>query len=112
MGRIKDTSLMATMDQIEDLGRRIGEQFRPEKVILFGSYARGEQRSHSDVDLLVIMPFEGKGVYQAARILASLRVVFPVDVFVRSPEEIRERADRGDYFTKEILDEGKLLYEA
>lgn len=112
MGKVKDNNrFMATMEQIEDLGRRLGEQFRPDKVILFGSYARGEERSHSDVALLVIMPFEGRGVYQAAKILASLRVGFPVDVIVRSPEEIQARLEVCDHFIKAILEEGRILYD-
>lgn len=99
------------MAEIEALGRRIGEQFRPDKVILFGSYARGEERRHSDVDLLVIMPFEGKGVYKAAEIRAWIKSTFPIDLIVRSPCEVREHLEKNEDFMKEILEEGRILYE-
>jgi len=58
---------MVSISKIRELGRRIGREFQPEKVLLFGSHARGEPHPDSDVDLLVIMPSEGKYVYQAAR---------------------------------------------
>jgi len=52
----KEGFAVVSMEQIEEFGRRIGEQFKPERVILFGSYAYGTPTPDSDVDLLVIMP--------------------------------------------------------
>ena len=51
---------MVKMEQIEELARRIGEDYKAEKVILFGSYARGNPSQGSDVDLLAIMSFKGE----------------------------------------------------
>lgn len=51
---------MPTMQQIDDFGRRIGEEFAAQQVVLFGSYARGAATADSDVDVLVVMPFEGR----------------------------------------------------
>lgn len=53
---------MITMEQIEDISRRIAEEFYPQRILLFGSYAWGTPSPDSDVDLLVILPFEGKAV--------------------------------------------------
>ncbi len=103
---------MVAMSQIEDLGRRIGREFRPDRVVLFGSYARGEVTDDSDVDLLVILPFEGKSVYQSVAIRMRLRPPFPVDLIVRTPQSVRERLEMGDDFLREILEDGKVLYEA
>ncbi len=103
---------MVTMNQIEELGRRIGREFRSERVVLFGSYARGLGTEDSDVDLLVILPFEGKSVNQSVEIRMRLRPTFPVDLIVRTPEKVRERLEMGDDFIREILDEGIVLYEA
>ncbi len=51
---------MVTMAQIEELVRRIGQQFHPERIVLFGSYARGRADEYSDIDLVVIAPeFDG-----------------------------------------------------
>lgn len=103
---------MVTMNQIEDLGQRIGLTFRPDRVVLFGSYAQGTATEDSDVDLLIILPFEGKSVIQSVEIRMRLRPSFPVDLIVRTPEKVRERLAMGDDFMREILEEGKVLYEA
>lgn len=102
---------MASLQQIQELGERIGRDFGPEKVLLFGSYARGDQRPDSDVDLLVIMQTKDKPVYQAARIRAALRTDYPLDVIVRTPERTRELLEQHDAFITEIMDKGKVLYE-
>jgi predicted nucleotidyltransferase len=102
---------MVSMKQIRAMGRRIGREFHPDRVLLFGSYARGDQGADSDVDLLVIMPTEGKAVYQAAKIRASLRTDFPVDIVVRTPDQVCQRLALEDFFMKEALEQGKVLYE-
>jgi len=103
---------MVTMDQIEELGRRIGREFHARKVVLFGSYAHGVATDDSDVDLLVVLPFEGKSVNQSVEMRLRLRPAFPVDLIVRTPETVRQRVEMGDGFMREILEEGKVLYEA
>lgn len=103
---------MVTMNEIEEFGRRIGHQFGVERVILFGSYARGEVTDDSDVDLLVIGSFEGRSVDKSVEIRLKLRPGFPMDLLVRTPEKVRQRIDMGDGFMQEILEEGKVLYEA
>jgi hypothetical protein len=64
------------------------------------------------VDLLVIAPFKGKSVHQSVKIRMELRPQFPVDLLVRTPEKVRRRIEMGDGFMREILQEGKVLYEA
>ncbi len=103
---------MVTIDRIEEFGRRIGREFGAERVIVFGSYVRGTVTEDSDVDLLVIVPFEGRSVDKSVDIRMKLRPQFPVDLLVRTPEKVRERMEMGDGFMREILEEGKVLYEA
>ena len=57
-----------TIEQIEDLGRRVGEDFHPRRVVLFGSHARGAAGADSDVDVLVVMSFEGRSVDKSVEI--------------------------------------------
>lgn len=92
--------------------QQVVEQFNPHRIILFGSYAYGEPTVDSDVDMLVIMPFEGKGARKATEILQTLDPAFPIDLLVRTPEQIKSRLDLGDYFIREITRKGKVLYEA
>jgi predicted nucleotidyltransferase len=103
---------MVTMQQIEVFCHNLAREFQPEKVILFGSYAWGTPTADSDVDLLVILPFEGKSVFKSVEMRLKLRPRFPLDLVVRTPEKVRERLEMGDDFMKELLEEGKILYEA
>ena len=103
---------MVAMSQIEELGQRIGREFGAERVILFGSYVRDAVTEDSDVDLLVICSFEGRSVDKSVEIRMKLRPGFPVDLLVRNSEKVRERIEMGDDFMREILEEGKVLYEA
>jgi predicted nucleotidyltransferase len=103
---------MVAMNRIEEFGQSIGREFGAERVILFGSYARGQVTDDSDVDLLVIIPFEGRSVDKSVEIRMKLRPQFPVDLLVRTPEKVRQRIKMGDGFMREIIEEGKVLYEA
>ena len=91
---------------------RIVQELRPEKIILFGSYAYGTPTRDSDVDLLVIMQTQARG---ADRSWAVSRLLiprpFPVDILVRTPQEIQSALERGDFFIREILANGRVLYE-
>lgn len=75
----------ATRREIKRVARHIAEQFRPRKIILFGSHARGEASEDSDVDLLVLMETSQPPIHTAADIAASVEHPFPLDVVVMSP---------------------------
>jgi uncharacterized protein len=88
-------------------------KLKPEKIILFGSYAYGNPTPDSDVDLLVIMKTRAKDIdrYIAVSNLLYPRQ-FPVDILVRTPREIElESKKKGNFFLREILNKGKVLYE-
>lgn len=97
--------------RILDLSERIVREFQPEKVILFGSYAGGEPRPDSDVDLLVVLPFEGKGFRKSLEILNRVSPDFSVDLLARRPQDTARRYAEGDPLIREALDHGKTLYE-
>ncbi len=85
------------LSAIRKLVQEIAEKFRPEKIILFGSYAYGKPHRDSDVDLLVIMP--------------AWNEIIPLDILVRTPENLRWRLEEGDWFLREAVGKGKVLYE-
>ena len=103
---------MVSMKEIRAVARRIGREFRPQRVILFGSHARGEATEDSDVDLLIVMPVRGRTVDKSVEIMLKVHPAFPTDILVRSPRTIRERVRMGDWFLEDVLREGKVLYEA
>jgi predicted nucleotidyltransferase len=94
------------------LACRIGREFRPRRVILFGSHAYGRPTADSDVDLLVIMPVRGNPVEKAVEIRRRVRPAFPADFLVRTPSEVRRRLAWNDFFLKEVIEKGKVLYES
>src|SRR4051812_42549042 len=98
--------------KIKAFVKEIARQFRPERVVLFGSYAYGKPTEDSDVDLLVIMPHKEHEAVMAAEILKRVHAGFPKDLIVRSPQTIRKLLAMGDCFITEILERGETLYEA
>jgi predicted nucleotidyltransferase len=88
-------------------------EFRPEQIILFGSYAHGVPTEDSDVDVLVVMPLARgrRDVQQAAAIRERVPASFPMDVIVRSPQQIARRLAHGDSFIAGVLRYGQMMYE-
>ena len=103
---------MNTNAQIENLCRQIVENFNPQKIILFGSHAYGKPTADSDVDLLVVMPFEGRDSQKAVEIRTKIQTKVPLDLMVRTSEQVRARIEMEDFFMREINEKGKVLYEA
>jgi predicted nucleotidyltransferase len=101
---------MVSLTDIQVLADRISQEFGPEKIVLFGSYAYGTPGPDSDVDLLVILPVEGKAWRKAAEIRGRLRSPFPLDLLVRAPEEMQRRLQAGDPFLREIAERGVVLH--
>jgi predicted nucleotidyltransferase len=98
-------------DRILDVSERIAHQFAPHRIILFGSYAYGTPDEGSDVDLLVVLPFEGKPYRKAAEIAASVHAGFPLDILARRPDDVERRYREADPLVREALDRGRVLYE-
>lgn len=97
---------------IQTLCDQIAREFQPDKIILFGSQAYGKPTVESDVDLLVVMSYEGSPLRQAGEILKRLQVWMPVDLIVRSAADIAQRLKIGDPFMREILERGKVMHES
>src|SRR5207302_9623108 len=98
------------MREIRRYARAIAEEFHPDRIILFGSYAYGTPHEDSDVDLLVVMPTRNQHD-QAVRIRWRLAAPFPLDLIVRTPKEMAWRLEEGESFTTTIVSQGKVLYE-
>ncbi len=91
--------------------RQVVEKFHPQKVILFGSHAYGRPHEDSDVDLLVVMPAKNM-VNAAVRIRWEVPAPFPMDLLVRTPEFVAQRLALGDWFMREVLEQGLVLHDA
>ncbi|MDQ3181236.1 MAG: nucleotidyltransferase domain-containing protein [Acidobacteriota bacterium] len=96
---------------MKNLCRQIVEGFNPQKIILFGSYAYGKPNADSDIDLLVIMPFEGRDSQKAIEIISNIKTKLPLDLLVRTSEQVKQRIEMEDFFMRDIIFKGKVLYE-
>jgi len=89
------------------------KRYKPEKVILFGSYAWGRPKNDSDIDLLIIKKTKKppyRRIPEARRYLYDIDSAF--DILVLTPQELKKRLTLGDFFIEEIVKKGKVLYEA
>src|SRR4051794_2219723 len=103
---------MVQNEEIQQLSECIVREFHPESIILFGSYAYGTPTNDSDVDILVILPFDGKPIHKALEIIKKIKPNIPLDLLVRTPEDIKERIANKDVFMSEIVMKGRRLYES
>lgn len=104
--------MLIDKEEIRNLAHRIGQIFKPERVILFGSYAYGTPTVDSDVDLLVIMHHDGRNSEQAVEILHGIGPRIPVDLLVRTPQEVEQRLSWNDFFLQQVTKRGEVLYES
>ena len=102
---------MITPEQIQVVAHQIARKFNPIKVVLFGSYGRGQAHSRSDVDLLVILEEDHNGVDPEVEVAAGIAHPCPMDILVRTPQQIADRLSMGDSFFRDIVEKGVVLYE-
>ena len=100
---------------IKDMVDKVVQEYQPEKVILFGSYAYGRPDPDSDIDLLIIKQTQERPIDRRVAVIRiiydpSLRV--PVEPIVLTPGEIHLRQEIGDPFLEEVLTKGEVLYAA
>jgi uncharacterized protein len=103
---------MVSDHDIQALADRIAAEFRPRRIVLFGSQAHGAPREDSDVDMLVVMPFEGSALRKTVAILDRVDPQFPIDLLLRTPEDAEWRYKNGDPIVRDAYDRGIVLYEA
>lgn len=112
MNVVSPGTAASTQDKIQEMVRRLVERFQPEKIILFGSHARGTPHRDSDVDLLVIANIPGSK--RDARVkmrLALSGIGVAKDIVLATPDEIRRYGDAIGTILRPALREGKVLYE-
>lgn len=98
--------------QIQEIVHRIVELIQPEKILLFGSRARGQARRESDLDLLVIASSSEPRWCRSAPLYGALSdVLMPMDIMVYTPEEVEDWSEVPRAFVTTAFREGKVLYE-
>ena len=100
---------MVDNQTIQELCNRIIRDFQPDRIIMFGSYAYGKPTPDSDVDLLVVLPFEGKNLWKSREILNRTNPRFPIDLLARRPDDTERRYREGDPLIRKALDHGNMF---
>lgn len=101
-----------TEEALAVIVQRLVAALKPHKIIVFGSYIYGAPSPDSDLDLLVMMETKARPVDRYLRVSSLLRPrPFPLDILVKTPEEIEQAFAQGDPFIVEILTQGRVLYE-
>ncbi len=102
---------MKSQKEIKKIVRRIARNYKPEKIYLFGSFAWGKPNRDSDIDLLIIKKTKQDFFQRNFAVRKIIDGVLPVDILVRTPEEVKKRLILGDFFYRDIVRKGKPLYE-
>jgi len=97
---------------LRDIVQRILKVAQPEKIILFGSHARGEATEESDLDILIIQPSDLPRYKRSTPVRLALRGLFPSkDIVIYTPEEVKDWESASTSFIASALQEGRVLYE-
>ena len=106
---------MKEQNLIQEMIEKIVSEYKPEKIILFGSYAYGYPTDDSDIDLLIIKNTDERPIDRRVsirRIVADPTRKIPVESIVLTSQELHDRIEIGDQFIREILTKGRILYES
>lgn len=103
---------MANVNEIKKISDKIVKEFKPEKIILFGSYAWGKPHKDSDVDLLVVKKSRQRRINRERKLRTFLigNNFPPLDLLIYTPQEVNKRIAIKDFFVSNILTKGKTLY--
>jgi len=106
---LQETDQSAVRAIVDDIIEQIVKTYQPQKIILFGSYARGTQNQDSDIDLLVIKDTQEDFITRIRNVRKSLSCPLPLDILVYTKDEIDKLKD--EWFINDILKEGIVVYE-
>ena len=99
-----------TLKLIRNVVSKAVDKIQPDKVILFGSFAYGKPSADSDVDLLFIKQTKLSGINRYTWVSDNIEHIFPMDILIKTPQELNKRLLMGDPFYREIMKKGKVLY--
>ena len=108
-------STKPTPDVVRQILEKLLAGYAPQKVILFGSYARGNPRPDSDIDLLIVKETSERFIDRwvtVRRLLSDPHRTVGLETLVVTPQEVSRRLAGGDQFLAEILEKGQVLYAA
>ncbi|MEK7078471.1 MAG: nucleotidyltransferase domain-containing protein [Patescibacteria group bacterium] len=110
MRQLRQSKKKALGKEVDNIVFQIKNSYKPEKIILFGSYAHGRQKENSDVDIVVIKNTNERPIRRMMRMATTIKSPLGADILVYTPREWNKALKDGDFFVKEIADNGKVIY--
>lgn len=109
---LKSAGRPVSHQKIRAMVQKIVKEYQPEKIILFGSYAWGTPTGDSDVDFLVVKKSHKQSIERERELRMKLIGNYfpPMDFIVYTPKELNERIQMGDFFIRDIMKRGKIIY--
>ena len=107
------TGSQTARDTIRKIADKIVSEYRPKKIVLFGSYANGKPTEDSDIDLLIVKDTDKRPIdrwLEVKKLLRGLAPALPVSPLVYTEEELAERIAIKDFFIDDVLKTGEVLY--
>ena len=107
----KNSKTKTHSKEIKKIVEQIIKNYKPEKIILFGSFAWGNPIKDSDIDLFIVKNTnkpKGERLAKVEKILSERNV--PLDILVYTPGEVKKRLALGDFFVEDIVKKGKIIY--
>ncbi len=98
------------LKKVRRIARRIAKAYKPEKIILFGSYAWGKPTRDSDFDVLIVKKGARNYFREQARVRDLIDGEIAADLLIHTPEKLAQRVRWGDFFYEDILQKGLVLY--
>lgn len=102
---------MVTLATVTEFANKVAARYQPERIVLFGSLAKRDDGTANDADILVILNHPGRNVEKAIEIENELDPRFPLDLLVRTPEQVKQRTAMNDLFIRDIVERGVTLYD-
>ena len=96
---------------LDDIVSNLKANYTPEKIILFGSYSDGKYTKDSDIDLLLIKKTDKHPIWRRVEARKASGVKIPMDIFVYTPDEIKQLLADKSPFMSDVMKRGKILYE-
>jgi len=108
----KNTESILGLEKLIDF---IASEYKPQRIILFGSYGTEMGNKKSDIDLLIIKKTHKRFVDRAVELMQLIRsqfgFEFPVEPLIYTPDEFRKAKEINSLFTRTVLSKGVILYE-
>lgn len=101
---------MVSDTQIKKVAEKIAKEYDPEKIILFGSYAWGKPHKDSDIDLFIVKETDNNRELTRKINRLIFPRLFSMDIIIYTPEQVEKRQKMQDFFIRDILTKGKILY--